>query len=90
MSSNADAPDDIGDPPTTREVAAALDVDPDRFRSVVNAHPDPEPPNVLGWATADPPLKYLVAAYLAGREQEKQERRARQREIRHESQSGEL
>jgi CO/xanthine dehydrogenase Mo-binding subunit len=90
MSSDADAPDDVADPPTTREVAAALGVDPDRLRSFVDAHPDPEPPNVLGWATADPALKYLVAAYLAGREQERQERRARQREVRHDKRGWEL
>lgn len=90
MSSDAGIPDDVADPPTTREVAAALGVDPDRLRSFVDAHPDPEPPNVLGWATADPALEDLVAAYLAGREQEKQERRARQREARHDKRGWEL
>lgn len=90
MSSDAGTPDDVAEAPSTREVAAALGVEPDRLRSFVDAHPDPEPVNVLGWATADPDLEGLVAAYLAGREREKQERRERHREVRHENRGREL
>lgn len=42
------------EPPDTRVVAAALDVDPERLRHFAEYHPNPRPADVLGLAERPP------------------------------------
>lgn len=64
-----------GDAPTTPELARRLGVDGELLARFADAHPDPSPTYILGWADADPDHRDAVAAWLAAREREKRRRR---------------
>ena len=49
-------------------IAARLTVDAEELRLLVQNHPNPTAPVVLGWAKADPQHREAVERWLVGRE----------------------
>ena len=56
------------DAPDHHEIAARLECDAEELRQFVSRHPNPTPPIVLGWATADPQHRDAVERWLADRD----------------------
>lgn len=63
MSPDTDETDNVG-ALTTRKLARALGVDPERLRLFVYHHPNPDPSTVLAWANAELDNEEIVAAWL--------------------------